>query len=69
MQANEALAVFNSRIVNNQVNCESLVCIEEVEREIRCLSRSDKGMEDTVFELGCSVLAKAYMDKQKERSV
>lgn len=61
MKKNEALAVFNSRIVNGQVDCENLLDTESIEREIRKLSRSDEGFEDVVFELGCSILAKAYM--------
>lgn len=61
MKKNEALAVFNSRIVNGQVDCENLLDKESIEREIRILSDNDGGFEDVVFELGCSVLAKFYM--------
>lgn len=65
MKKCEALAVFNSRIVNGQVDTENLVWKSEVEKEIRKLADNDEGFEDTVFELGCSVLAKAYLRERK----
>lgn len=65
MKKNEALAVFNSRIFNGQVDTENLVWKSEIEKEIRKLADNDEGFKDTVFELGCSVLAKAYL-KEKE---
>nr|DAM88194.1 MAG TPA: hypothetical protein [Caudoviricetes sp.] len=61
MKKNEALAVFNSRIVNNQVETEFLHDKQELKSEIRKLADNDEGFEDVVFELGCSVLAKEYL--------
>lgn len=61
MKKNEALAVFNSKIVNSQFDCENLLDKESIEREIRIFSNNDGGFENVVFELGCSVLAKFYM--------
>lgn len=60
MKKGEALVVFNSRIVSGQINAENLVWKGEIEKEIRKLADNDEGFEDTVFELGCSVLAKHY---------
>lgn len=65
MKKCEALAVFNSRIVSGQVEAENLVLKSEVEKEIRKLADNDEGFEDTVFELGCSLLAKAYLRERK----
>lgn len=61
MKKNEALAVFNSRIVNNQVETEFLHDKQELKSEIRKLANNDEGFEYVVFELGCSVLAKEYL--------
>ena len=61
MKKNEALAVFNSRIVNNQVETEYLHDKQELKSEIRKLANNDEGFENVVFELGCSVLAKEYL--------
>ena len=61
MKKREALAVFNSRIVNGQVNMEFLHDKEELKKEIRILSDLDEGFEDAVFELGVSVLAKTFL--------
>lgn len=66
MKKREALAVFNSRIVNGQVNMEFLHDKEELKKEIRILSDLDEGFEDAVFELGVSVLAKKYLKEMKE---
>lgn len=65
MKKCEALAVFNSRIVSGQVDTENLVWKSEVEKEIRKLADDDEGFEDAVFELGCSILAKAYLKEKK----
>lgn len=65
MKKNEALAVFNSRIVNNQVETEFLHDKQELKIEIRKLADNDEGFEDVVFELGCSVLAKEYLKQIK----
>lgn len=61
MKKREALAVFNSRIVNGNVNVEFLHDKEELKKEIRILSDLDEGFEDVVFELGVSVLAKKFL--------
>lgn len=61
MKKREALAVFNSRIVNGNVNVEFLHDKEELKNEIRILSDLDEGFEDAVFELGVSVLAKTFL--------
>ena len=61
MKKREALAVFNSRIVNGNVNVEFLHDKEELKNEIRILSDLDEGFEDVVFELGVSVLAKTFL--------
>lgn len=66
MKKREALAVFNSRIVNGQVNMEFLNDKKELKKEIRRLSDIDEGFEDAVFELGVSVLAKKYLKEMKE---
>ena len=66
MKKREALAVFNSRIVNGQVNMEFLHDKKELKKEIRRLSDIDEGVEDAVFELGVSVLAKKYSKEMKE---
>lgn len=66
MKKREALAVFNSRIVNGNVNVEFLHDKEELKKEIRILSDIDEGFEDAVFELGVSVLAKKYLKEMKE---
>lgn len=66
MKKREALAVFNSRIVNGQVNMEFLHDKKELKKEIRRLSDIDEGFEDAVFELGVSVLAKKYSKEMKE---
>ena len=65
MQKREALAVFNSRIVNGQVNMEFLHDKEELKKEIRILSDLDEGFEDAVFELGVSVLAKTFLKEMR----
>lgn len=67
MKKSEALVVFDSRIVNDQVDCECLDFVSEIECEIRKASKLDKGFENVVFELGCTVLAKAYR-KRKNKS-
>lgn len=61
----EALAVFNSRIVNGNVNVEFLHDKEELKKEIRILSDLDEGFEDVVFELGVSVLAKTFLKEMR----
>lgn len=61
MKKNEALAVFNSRIVNKQVYPENFWDKESIECEMRKLARQDEGFEDTVLELGISTLAKTYL--------
>lgn len=61
MKKREALAVFNSRIVNGNVNVEFLHDKEELKKEIRILSDLDEGFEDAAFELGVSVLAKTFL--------
>lgn len=66
MKKREALAVFNSRIVNGNVNVEFLHDKKELKKEIRRLSDIDEGFEDAVFELGVSVLAKKYLKEMKE---
>lgn len=66
MKKREALAVFNSRIVNGNVNVEFLHDKEELKKEIRILSDLDEGFEDAVFELGVSVLAKTFLKEMRE---
>lgn len=66
MKKREALAVFNSRIVNGNVNVEFLHDKEELKKEIRILSDLDEGFEDVVFELGVSVLAKTFLKEMRE---
>ena len=65
MKKREALAVFNSRIVNGNVNVEFLHDKEELKKEIRILSDLDEGFEDAVFELGVSVLAKTFLKEMR----
>lgn len=65
MKKREALAVFNSRIVNGNVNVEFLHDKEELKNEIRILSDLDEGFEDVVFELGVSVLAKKFLKEMR----
>lgn len=65
MKKREALAVFNSRIVNGNVNVEFLHDKEEMKKEIRILSDLDEGFEDAVFELGVSVLAKTFLKEMR----
>ena len=65
MKKKEALAVFNSRIVNGNVNVEFLHDKEELKKEIRILSDLDEGFEDAVFELGVSVLAKTFLKEMR----
>lgn len=66
MKKREALAVFNSRIVNGNVNVEFLHDKEELKKEIRILSDLDEGFEDVVFELGVSVLAKTFLKETRD---
>ena len=66
MKKREALAVFNSRIVNGNVNVEFLHDKEELKKEIRILSDLDEGFEDAVFELGISVLAKTFLKEMRD---
>lgn len=66
MKKREALAVFNSRIVNGQVNMEFLHDKKELKKEIRILSDLDEGFEDVVFELGVSVLAKTFLKEMRD---
>ena len=65
MKKREAMAVFNSRIVNGQVNMEFLHDKKELKKEIRRLSDIDEGFEDVVFELGVSVLAKKFLKEMR----
>ena len=65
MKKREALAVFNSRIVNGNVNVEFLHDKEDLKKEIRILSDLDEGFEDAVFELGVSVLAKIFLKEMR----
>lgn len=65
MKKREALAVFNSRIVNGNVNVEFLHDKEELKKEIRILSDLDEGFEDAVFELGVFVLAKTFLKEMR----
>lgn len=65
MKKREALAVFNSRIVNGNVNVEFLHDKEELKKEIRILSDLDEGFGDVVFELGVSVLAKTFLKEMR----
>lgn len=65
MKKREALAVFNSRIVNGNVNVEFLHDKEELKKEIRTLSDLDEGFENVVFELGVSVLAKKFLKEMR----
>lgn len=65
MKKREALAVFNSRIVNGNVNVEFLHDKKELKKEIRRLSDIDEGFEDAVFELGVSVLAKKFLKEMR----
>lgn len=65
MKKREALAVFNSRIANGNVNVEFLHDKEELKKEIRRLSDIDEGFEDAVFELGVSVLAKKFLKEMR----
>lgn len=66
MKKREALAVFNSRIVNGNVNVEFLHDKEELKKEMRILSDLDEGFEDVVFELGVSVLAKTFLKEMRD---
>ena len=65
MKKRGAMAVFNSRIVNGQVNMEFLHDKKELKKEIRRLSDIDEGFEDAVFELGVSVLAKKFLKEMR----
>lgn len=66
MKNNEALAVLNSKIVAGMVDMDAMDFQCEIEGQIRTLSSKDTGFENTVFELGVSKLAKAYL-KAKEK--
>lgn len=67
MKKNEGLAVLNSKIVAGIVDMDAMDIPCEVESQIRILSSHDTGFENTVFELGVSKLAKAYLNtKEKE---
>lgn len=67
MKKNEALAVMNCKIVQGSFDIENMNTRDEVEMQIRVLSDNDEGFENTVFELGCSVLADQYLkDAQKK---
>lgn len=66
MKKREVMAVFNSRIVNGQVNMEFLHDKKELKKEIRRLSDIDEGFEDAVFELGVSVLAKTFLKEMRD---
>ena len=65
MKKREAMAVFNSRIVNGQVNTEFLHDKKELKKEIRRLSDIDEVFENVVFELGVSVLAKKFLKEMR----
>lgn len=65
MKKREAMAVFNSRIVNGQVNMEFLHDKKELKKEIRRLSDIDEVFENVVFELGVSVLAKKFLKEMR----
>lgn len=60
----EALAVLKSHIVDGKIDVETMALRSEAESEIRKLADKDDGFEDAVFELGCSVLAKAYLKEK-----
>lgn len=60
MKKSNALAMFNLHILHGQVNTENLVSKNKIKKEIRKLADNDEGFENTVFELGCSILAKSY---------
>ena len=60
MKKYEALDILNSRINNDQIDKRSLWYKGGVKNSIRELAYNDEGFENVVFELGCSVLAKAY---------
>lgn len=66
MKKIEALAVFNSRIMNGQISAGNLSQKGNIEEEICKLADEDEGFENVVFELGCSALAKAY-EKSKRK--
>lgn len=65
MKKREALAVFNSRIVNGNVNVEFLHDRKELKKEIRRLSIFDEVFKEVVFELGVSVLAKTFLKEME----
>lgn len=59
MKKYEALDILNSRINNGQIDKRSLWYKREVKNVIRELADNDEVFENVIFELGCSVLAKA----------
>lgn len=66
MKKKEALAVLDARLLSLDEESLDLLTEEDVEKKIRILSDEDKGLEITVFELGCSILAKAYIKEIKD---
>lgn len=66
MKKKEALAVLDARLLSLGEESIDLLTEEDVEKKIRILSDKDKGLEITVFELGCSIPAKAYVKEIKD---
>ena len=56
MKKSEALKIFNAKVDGTFLHAKS-----DVEKVIRAIADGDEGFENTVFELGCSVLAKECM--------
>lgn len=67
MNKKKALAVLNAKIVEGRFDSERAASRKETEMQIRVLADTDEGFENTVFELGCSVLAKHFFKGRKSR--
>lgn len=66
MKKKEALAVLDACLLSLGEESLNLNTEEDVEKKIRILSDENKGLEITVFELGCSILAKTYIKDIRE---
>lgn len=56
-----ALNEFETRIANESMEFKQIPSKKELKDTIREIADTNESFENTVFELGCSVLAKAYI--------
>lgn len=56
-----ALNEFETKIANEGIDFTEIPSKKELENTAKEIAETNEGFKNTIFELGCSVLAKAYL--------